>query len=296
MWHREGDVVRMMRQRRTSRRASCGYSLVELLVSSVIAGVIMVGAVKLHLANQQTAQLQNAVIHIYENGRFTLQFMRSLLRLAGSHGEWRLGVARDKAPPIIWSMTSDGARFDTLTVQYETGPSGGATCTGSRADPNTWYYSQYTVIPFSGNPSLLQLICRTGVLKAPIFKASDVVRTVGNGDTGILVAGADVFQVLYGVRRKNKPSGGPERYVPASGVDRNNEDVITVRIGVMIEHPDFRSVQVSSQLSSGMLEVLDQRYDPKVLSAQVGKAGVLPLRQVFETTVVLRNGPVMWLP
>jgi Tfp pilus assembly protein PilE len=286
--------------------ASCGHSLVELLVSAAVASVIVLGALQLYLSNQEAARLQNALVHLHENGRFVLRFMRTVLRLAGSRNDWRamgagnqLGASstlRIKAPPIIWSMTHDGVRFDTLTVQYETGPDGGNTCTGSVADPNTWYFSQYDVIPFSGDASLLQLVCRTGVLQKPVYGVAETIRTVGARQTGILVAGADAFQVLYGVRRRTMLSGGPERYVSAHDVDHGQEEVLTVRIGVLLSEPDYHSTEIARVLMSRNIEVLDQRYDARALTAALTVNGVLPLRRVFETTVLLRNGPVLWSP
>lgn len=63
-----------------------GLSLIELMIALTVGLVILAGVLSLFLTNKQSYTLQSAVARIQENGRFSLDFMRPQLRLAGYSG------------------------------------------------------------------------------------------------------------------------------------------------------------------------------------------------------------------
>ncbi|HKT32143.1 MAG TPA: PilW family protein [Gammaproteobacteria bacterium] len=63
-----------------------GLSLVELMIALVVGLVFMAGVISMFLASRQSYTLGSAVARLQENGRFALDFMRPVLRIAGYTG------------------------------------------------------------------------------------------------------------------------------------------------------------------------------------------------------------------
>ncbi len=66
--------------------AQRGFTLVEMMVASVIGLLLLAGIIQIFLSNRSTSTLQNAVANVQENGRFALGFLKRDIRMAGYMG------------------------------------------------------------------------------------------------------------------------------------------------------------------------------------------------------------------
>jgi type IV pilus assembly protein PilW len=69
-----------------AHRRQAGLSLVELMVSLVIASLLIIGVIQIFSANSQTYRTQEGVSRVQENTRFAMEVMQRDLRMAGFTG------------------------------------------------------------------------------------------------------------------------------------------------------------------------------------------------------------------
>jgi len=257
-------------------QAMKGFTLVELLISSTLSGLIMLGVMQLFFMTQQAYRNQNAFIHLAESGHYFTAFMRQSISRAGSGFKNNKDKPYQPVAPIIWSMTQDDVLTDTLTVQYVTGLEGGYTCTGSRAQPNTVYISQYTLIPFGKQDAVSQLICRSGKLKEPLKGDTADASKLTFDETGIILSGAEAFSITYGVS-----TGGDyvEQYLTADTVDSKKHKVLNIEIGLLLKTTDEPVLfGLAKKHQPKKYQLLDQTISLSELS------GVHQLRRIFEVS------------
>lgn len=116
--------------------AQAGFSLVELLIS-IVVGLVIVTALALLFANNSRAQLEmEKTSQQIENGRYTTQFLREELRLAGYWGEFNpASIAKPATAPdpsqttdasvsAAISLAIQGYHFGMDSAVYSTLPAG----------------------------------------------------------------------------------------------------------------------------------------------------------------------------
>lgn len=94
-----------------------GYSLIELMIASVIGLVVLAGAVTVFTSNKASQKLSSGMSHVQENGRVALDIIANGIRLAGyqgcTNGIQEPVVLASSAPPInLVSESLWGSRFD----------------------------------------------------------------------------------------------------------------------------------------------------------------------------------------
>jgi len=94
-----------------------GYSLIELMIASVIGLVVLSGAVTIFTSNKASQSLSLGMSQVQENGRVALDIIANSIRLAGyqgcTNGIQEPVVLANTAPPIqLVSQSLWGARFD----------------------------------------------------------------------------------------------------------------------------------------------------------------------------------------
>jgi len=110
--------------RRLSYQA--GLTLVELMVSVVIALVLMIALMQLLLGAMQTDRTSSDVARMQESGRNALELMGRAIRQAGAR------TNADVAFSGVALAGSNGAGApDTITVQYEAQAGGETNCSGT---------------------------------------------------------------------------------------------------------------------------------------------------------------------
>ncbi|WP_440223493.1 PilW family protein [Dokdonella sp. MW10] len=65
---------------------SRGVSLIELMVALLIASLLLLGIIQIFGASRSSAQLQEGLSRVQENGRFATQFLQRQLRMVGYMG------------------------------------------------------------------------------------------------------------------------------------------------------------------------------------------------------------------
>lgn len=266
-----------------------GFTLLELLIGVALSSIILGALSQVYVYAQQNARYQSGLITLSESGHYSLSVMQQAFERAGAQNFSVSGDFMTQLPPVIWSATADGDRFDQVGLQYKTGANGGYTCTGARAKPNTYYFNHYEVIAFSGNPNLMQLVCRSVALPAPHWDATQALAALPRKDTGILVAGVEGFQVVYGVRSRSDEGGAPQRYISADQVRPRQERVVAVRIALLL-----KTVGEAPVLSRAQARRQPKDFDllGVGLSGIDGSAtGVMDrqLRKVFNASYQLKN-------
>lgn len=73
-------------QRTSDIRASCGLSLIELLIAMVMGLSLAAGVMQVYVGNSQTERDQEARARMQENGRFAIGYLARELRMAGYLG------------------------------------------------------------------------------------------------------------------------------------------------------------------------------------------------------------------
>lgn len=106
------------------RSRQTGLSLVELMVSVVIALVLMIALMQLLLGTMQTDRATSDVSRMQESGRNALELMGRVIRQAGAR------IDANVAFPGVAVTGTDGVT-DTITLQYEAQDGGETDCAGA---------------------------------------------------------------------------------------------------------------------------------------------------------------------
>lgn len=134
----------------TGRRSrQTGLSLVELMVSVVIALILMIALMQLLLGTMQTERTTSDVSRMQESGRNALELMGRVVRQAGARSDANVpfsGVA-------IAGSNGAGTAADSITVQYEAQAGGETNCQGVAAAAGTLVTYAFAVNP--ANPPTL---------------------------------------------------------------------------------------------------------------------------------------------
>jgi type IV pilus assembly protein PilW len=247
-----------------------GYSLLELLVAMALGALVIAAAVQLLNVNQRTFRLQQTMMDVQEQGRFTLDYIvRDIYKMgfmqvdstgnpiytAGSIS----GVQQTDVMVggVTYPAMADGGNGDDrLTFSYFSGEYGNVDCEGDVALPDVFVVNTYWVN--NGD-----LFC---------------MGSVDSGSTGLLLlADVDSFQVLYGIDTNKDKVPFATQYVIAPAVGANT--VVAVKIGLLIRSDDPmpelgapETFTVLNQTLVGGTDLVESK-----------------LRRLFTTTVKARN-------
>ncbi len=112
---------------RVTTSAQAGFTLVELMVSVVIALVLMIALMQLLLGTMQTDRSTSDISRMQESGRNSLEMMGRVIRQAGS----RNNVDVQFAGVALTGTEGASSAPDALTVRYEAQTGGETDCTGA---------------------------------------------------------------------------------------------------------------------------------------------------------------------
>lgn len=206
-------------------RFSKGFSLLSLMIATVIGMFIMGAAGKVYVDSKSTFNVRTAVSAATENGRFALSDMRRTLVMAGR------GIpASQKAFPSVETggIEDGGSDSDIVGVKYAFGSSCG------------------------GDISAITTIR---------FKVEDNTLTCEKGGTDFpLVSGVHLMRVLYGVN--DTVDGFANRYLTASVVESENKwgNVVSLRIGLVVSSDNDELPASMRGSTEQTLDVLGQSY------------------------------------
>ncbi len=247
-----------------------GFSLLELMVAMALGTLVIAAAIQLLTINQRTFSLQQTMMEVQEQGRFTLDYIvRDIYKMgfvlvdsSGNPVETPgavAGVMQVDATVggVTYAASVDGgAGNDRLTFSYYSGLYGNVDCEGDIAAPDVFIVNTYWVN--NGD-----LFC---------------MGSVNAGTTGLeILSGVDSFQVLYGIDTSEDQSAFATRYVKASSI--GTSVVVAMKVGLLIrsdepmpELGDPETYVVLDQTLTGGTELTESK-----------------LRRLFTTTVKARN-------
>ncbi len=265
-----------------------GLSLIELMISMVLGLLILGMTVSVFMGTSRTARTQDAASRLDDSGRFALDSVLRVVRLAG-YSNWG-GIAggprgyQAGTDPVL--AGADGADVttgfsDSLTMRYY----GSGTAVGA---------ADGSVVDCLGNPVPEGATFADRVVNTFSVRLTAGVRelTCDNGSGPVaLVSGIDSFQVLYGLDLAGADRV-PELWASATDVGVNWDQVVAVRVSLMVAG-DANSRGINAD--SANYSLFDSFYNNAAdqgttysASAQSADARAR-LRKVFTGTVFLRN-------
>jgi len=232
-----------------NKKQQLGLTLVELMIAMVIGLVLVGGVIQIFAANNQTYRVTENMSRVQENGRFALDNLGRIIRLAGFKGDTETSpgaeyVTNTTASPSVTFTNGqtvsgiDGGvggaaldQSDDLFIRYRGASLGSMTdCIGTNIGQGT---------AFAGNNVVNRYYVNNGSLMCHSSAAPAVPQP--------LIDNVVSMQILYGMT--TDPAAfhdvQAECYLPASaaigaGTDctsLNFEQVVSVRIRLLLSTP-----------------------------------------------------------
>lgn len=207
-----------------------GFSALEVLISITLSLILLIGVLQIFLNGRSNYALEDGYTQLQENGRFIESYIVRVIRLAGYRSPpstvsnfTAISSIFTTALPYISGTNSTGVNgSDTLTIRYQGSGNGTGTpdgtivdCLNVPADSNTLVTNIFSLT------SSYQLQCQSLNANAPI-----------PNNTQVLISGVENFQVLYGEDVNNDKTA--DRYVPANYAFLNWNDVVSIRLSVIL--------------------------------------------------------------
>ncbi|MCL7745066.1 PilW family protein [Guyparkeria hydrothermalis] len=112
----------------SGRRASRGFTLVELMIAMVLGLIIIGGVISVFIANKQTYRTNEALSQVQDHARTAFEFLARDIRMAGLTGCGNL----DKVANVLNNKDSDWyANFDNAVRGYNEGQADPAAAFGT---------------------------------------------------------------------------------------------------------------------------------------------------------------------
>jgi type IV pilus assembly protein PilW len=227
-----------MQRAASQRGAQRGFSLVELMVSMVVALVIMAGALTVFVGMRDSFRLEDSLSRLQENSRYAVEAVASDVREAGFAGCVGTTFSNQLATKNLLDTTNasyDPAFYDIsrpLTGFEYTGTGDGDTFTATTVNPNGVAVGNWSNDAGTALPTRLQNLVVPGTDVLIVKHAANRYAAVSSGVTGqgsttvslsqtsgvllpnriMLIAdcgGGDVFQNVNGnVPSLSRGSGG----------------------------------------------------------------------------------------
>lgn len=240
----------LKQENRTHCSRQYGFTLIEIMVASVLGIVILAGVMQIYFGSKQSFHLQNQMAELQQNQRIALEFLTRDIRMAGF----------TEGNPVV-------GLFDTATTV-----DGGTNV----SDDITVTYASATDCLGEGVPGSFPIAVNR------YFIQNETLKCQGNTKTEPLVDGVVNMQILYGINTDG-PATPPakstaNKYVRAgdSDLEANMSNVVSVRISLLFRTPG----NVSQQATAKSYRLLDAE---KIDTSDRIR------RQVITTTILLRN-------
>lgn len=301
------------------RSRSGGFSLVELMVGLTIGLFLIIVVTLVFIENRRTFSNQRDLSRITQSGNLALDAVSRLAKQAGqvAWGGMDATTQANFSPPDFcdtstgptptnaWSVSgpflqgsdnfaSSSGFSDELTVRYfgSSGPGNNSVepvadgsvvdCAGNAikgplagGTSGRMGTRLYVGIDTDGIPALF---CRN--FTTPVVDQ-------------VLIPGVESFQLLYGVADAGTANAGATRFLPASSLTSSNwHSVVSLRVGLVISGVD----PSRTSLDAGTYDVFGSSLAGTNTPSFSASALTTPeqrrrIRQVFSTTVELRNSP-----
>lgn len=260
-------------------RKQTGFTLIELMISVVIALVVLLGVSNLYLGTRQTNKIQTMQSRLSEDGRFAVSMLQRIVSQAGYRSNPNVAINANRLTPGTGSASTTSA-----TVQFTADGSNQIGCPGTVATAGNYT----AVISFASNA----LTCTAG------GTSTSWLAGAGSGAGG----SSDVvdFRLQYGVDANDATPATPldygcgaaassnpnmrvrdciaDSYVGSLTSGQTNDQIVSVRACIVL-----RSEQSDSQV------VKRADYNNCSGTAIAGSQNDGRLYRTFNTTVLIKN-------
>ena len=170
--------------RSINRNTQNGFSLVEVMVSIVIALILLAGIIQLFISNKQAYRIQEGLSLLSENARYSVSQLKYHLRMADHWGGSEPDTISSMAPAITGDCSS-GYSTDNIGLEgYEGAASVPGDLTACIPAGDYVANSDIVVMRFGGTPM-------DRVLTADL-EANDLYIRSSTGRRGMIFEGQDV--------------------------------------------------------------------------------------------------------
>jgi type IV pilus assembly protein PilW len=234
-----------------------GFTLIELMISVLIALFLTGGLLTLVQAMKKTTSVQSGMSQLQDSERMAMTLMADVIQSAGYFPQPTVRTAAGEFPITGaftfagQSVVGSGALGDpaqpgnSITVRYETGgttppppppivgPDNTIDCTGNTSPGLALLTNTFLVLP-DPNPSVpptYDLACQLQNSAA------------GTNNTVYLVSGVTQLQVLYGVQTNPAVNNGSaDTYLDAASVGIYWSKIVSVKITLTFVNPLYGSL------------------------------------------------------
>lgn len=244
-----------------------GLTLIEIMVALVISLFLLAGLLQLFIGTRQSARIQENLSRVQENGRYAIDYLGRVIRLAGYRSRETIKRAetfeeRFSSHLPIQYKTGSG---EILTVIFEgenTGQGEVRDCLNTliTSPPNPPVISTNT-LKIDGN----KLQCQANRIPTDAINFPQQTQTV--------LEDVEAMQVLYGENTDGDLLGVADRYVSGPSVG-DWKKVVSVRVSLLLRTAE---------------DNLAEAPQPYTFQESVITPNDRRLRRVFTTTITLRN-------
>jgi len=296
--------------------AQRGVTLVELLVSLVLASLITLAATALYSVTLSSYRTVDAGQEIQENGRFALEVIGQAARLAGYQNyTQRDGDGDDNSRRFLVSSFPTVRGFNNSTIKSSTVNDGdGASNNGgyNNSDTLAFRFHGSSLLSDTTRPDGSMIDCQgvaqnypanaddvalslfwvdkdsTGEPALQCFSRGSPIAATLTRNTQPILKGVETFQVMYGLDTNG--DSVPRQWVSGQSVT-NWQQVVAVRVGLVIRGDVGSSQGQSATATENNLYPLGKEFTGN--STEAGLIFTAPndgrLRRVFNATFKLRN-------
>ena len=199
------------------------------------------------------------------------------------------------------------ANSDQLTIQYQSGQEESFDCEGDKIPKDFYVIERYFVrLDSTVNPATPGLACASAIYDynesaAGSASGLDIARYTVPGETTasnnnlsgigtIIIPNVDYFRIMLGVSNSTGFATYPDRTriaympIPASRTLAADQRIVSLQIGILARSDNPTTTpQANSNLSFTVLDKVNVKLNPAAI------AGPTYLRNIYETTVLLRN-------
>jgi len=225
-----------------------GFTLVELMISSVIGLIIMAGMMNLFITVNQNVALSDALSQNQETGRFAMEYLTKNVRKAGYTDDPKISMSSilisssnipcttTSDPEACSENNPDSARGDRLAIPFHV--SDGETvrsCTGTvLGDDATDPARAANVFWVSNDPDTdRELLCRVYDMEANDW----LLNSIGEAEAAVsIITNVEAFEFQVGVASR-RGSRDAAKYVSVDNIPVNADNLTDIEL--------IRSIRIS---------------------------------------------------
>lgn len=272
-----------------------GFTLVELMIATVIGVFLVTGIMNLFIATNRTVSLGDALSQNQEIGRFTMDYFTRFVRRAGfsndpklsppelliphDHPEFDFSCGAGEPEESACALNNPAnTRGDRLSIVYVAGDTTGNSCTGQNINSGDKIADVFWVSGEAGSER--ELLCRTYSIDA-----SGWLGGAGVGPVTI-INNVERFEFQVGIAASSTLKEA-SRYVSVDNLNEGDANLIrSLRLAVLTtsqDDLDENAVKTKQQKRSyGVLDAIQKDGSDYPLTFEDSN-----LRSLFITTIEL---------